>query len=316
MHIDPSYAGNSCVGGHHRNSQLNRKDNASMKIALLLVVLAGMGWMNTPEATAQTDSVAAQPTSPSEMVIRTHWTRNAKISLSQESGNWDKTIFADPELDTSKIVVPYTTLYGTYSLQTSFSSYGFENEWGVPLGNLTKDDDFLVLNLGIGGVYGTIPKTGISNQAVTIRYYGTSSGNILKQGTATYTYSIRGTYAAASIPLSLEWRYGLKPVSLNVRVGIIYRLASVTAEDKFLANGFPADYDVSRNEGRFTYFKDSELTESFDHKISNLLFDALPFAGLSARLPLSSWAGTDEGYGIIVGADFGAMTRFYIALSY
>ena len=295
---------------------MNLRDEALMKIALLLPILVGVNWMNTPEATAQSDSAAIQRAFSSEMVIRTHWTRNAKFSLSQESGNWEKTIFAAAQLDTSKLVVPYTTLYGTYSLQTSFSSYGFENEWSFHLGSLTKDDDFLVLNLGIGGVYGTIPKTGISNQAVTIRYYGTSSGNTLKQGTAGYTYSVGGTYSAASVPLTLEWRYGMKPVSLNVRVGIIYRLASVTAEHKFLANGFPADYDVTRNEGRFTYFKDNDLTESFDLKVTQLLFDALPFAGLSTRLPLTSWAGTDDGYGIIVGADFGAMTRLYFALSY
>lgn len=305
-----------CVDEHCRHSQMKRRNKALMKIILLLIVLAGMIWMSTPEATAQSDSVAIEPTSSSEMVMRTHWTRSTKFSLSQETGNWEKTIFADSQLDTSKLVVPYTTLYGTYSLQTSFPSYGFENEWSFHLGNLTKDDDFLALNLGIGGVYGTIPKTGISNQAVTIRYYGTSSGTTLKQGTATYTYDIRGTYAAGSVPLTLEWRYGMKAVSLNVRVGIIYRLASVTAEHKFFANGFPADYDVSKNEGRFTYFNDNDLTESFDHKVSKLLFDALPFAGLSTRLPLTSWAGTDDGYGIIVGADFGAMTRLYIALSY
>ena len=287
-----------------------------MKIASLVVVLGGMIWMSTSQATAQTDSVAIQPASPSEMVIRTHWTLNLKFFLSRESGNWDRTIFADSELDTSKLVVPYRTLYGAYSLQTSFSSYGFENEWSFHLGNLTNDDDFLVLSLGIGGVYGTIPKAGISNQTVALSYYGTSSGNSLKQGTATYSYSIRGTYTAGSVPLTLEWRYGQKPVSLNVRVGIIYRLASVTAEHKFSANGFPADYDISRNEGRFTYFTDNDLTESFDHKVSQLLFDALPFAGLSVRLPLSSWVGTDEGYGIIIGADFGTMTRLYVALSY
>ena len=287
-----------------------------MKIALLLSILVGLSWVHTPEATAQTDSVVIEPILPNEMVIRTHWTRNAKLFRSQESGNWDNTTFADAQLDTSKLVVPYAILYGAYALPTSFSSYGFENEWSFPLGNLSKNDDFLVLDLGIGGVYGTVPTTGISSQAVPIRYYGTASGNTLNQGTATYTYSIRGTYVAASIPLMLEWRHGMKPVSVNVRVGILYRLAHVTAEHKFLANGFPADYDISKNEGRFTYFNDNERTESFDHKISQLLFEAQPCIGLSIRLPLSSWTGTDEGYGIIVGADFGAISRLYLAVSY
>ena len=287
-----------------------------MKIAPLLSILVVMSWANMAKATAQTDSMITEQTSTPGIVIRTHWTRNVKFFRTQESGNWDNTTFADTELDTSKLVVPSATLYGALTLPTSFPSYGFENEWSIPLGNLTKEDDFLFLILGIGGVYGTIPETRISNQTVPIRYYGTASGNTLNQGTATYTYTIRGAYAAASIPLMLEWRYGMKPVSLNVRVGILYRLASVTAEHKFLADGFPADYDVSRNEGRFTYFKGNELTESFEHKISHLLFQALPCFGVSTRLPLSSWNGTDEGYGIIVGADFGAATRLFIAVSY
>jgi hypothetical protein len=58
------------------------------------------------------------------------------------------------------------------------------------------------------------------------------------------------------------------------------------------------------------------MTESFDHKISSILFAAIPCIGISTRLPLASQAGTDEGYGIIVGADFGTTTRLYVAVSY
>ena len=191
-----------------------------------------------------------------------------------------------------------------------------EHEWNIALGNLTHDDDLGVLDLGIGGLFGAIPKTGVSNQVVPISYYSSASGHPLKQGTATYTYSIQGSYVGATIPLMLEWRYGMKPVSLNGRVGMLYRIASVTANRRLSANGFPQDYDVSMNEGRFAYFDDNEMTESFDRKISQLVIAAIPSVGISARLPLTSQTGNGEGAGIIVGADIGAATRLYIAVSY
>ena len=108
----------------------------------------------------------------------------------------------------------------------------------------------------------------------------------------------------------------MKPVSLNGRVGMLYRIASVTANRRLSANGFPQDYDVSMNEGRFAYFDDNEMTESFDRKISQLVIAAIPSVGISARLPLTSQTGNGEGAGIIVGADIGAATRLYIAVSY
>ena len=268
------------------------------------------------EATAQIDSSISESTSRPEVVTITHWSRNAKLFWSHESADWKNNSFDDAELDTSKLVITRGTIYNMITLPTTFSTYGFENEWSIALGSLTSGDDLVTLDLGIGGVYGAIPKTGVSNQVVPISYYSTSSGHPLKQGTATYAYSIHGSYVAANIPLMLEWRYGMKSISLNVRVGMQYRIASVTADRSFSASGFPQDYDVSRNEGRFTYFNDYEMTESFDHKISQLLFAAIPCVGISTRLPLSSWTGTDEGYGIIVGADFGAATRLYIAVSY
>lgn len=286
-----------------------------MKIRFLLSILACLTWLVVLEAKAQIDSSIGEPTSRPKAVAITHWSRAAKFFWSHETGNWDNSSFDDAELDTSKLVIPRATIYGTIALSTSFSTYGFENEWSIALGTLTSDDDVLALDLGIGGMYGTIAKSGVSNQVVPISYYSTSSGHPL-QGTATYSYSIHGSYVGASIPLMLEWRYGMKPVSLNVRVGVLYRIASVTADRSFSANGFPQDYDVSRNEGRFTYFNDYKMTESFDHKISQLFFAAVPSAGISMRLPLTSQAGTDEGYGIIVGADFGATTRLYIAVSY
>lgn len=267
-------------------------------------------------ATAQIDSSIGDSASRPKVVTITHWSRAAKLFWSHEPAIWDNSSFADAELDTSKLVVPRATFYGMFPLSTSFSTYGFENEWSIAFGNLTHDDDLLVLDLGIGGLYGAVPETRVSNQVVAISYYSTSSGQPLKQGTVTYSYSIRGTYVAANIPLMLEWRYGIKPISLNVRVGILYRIAYVTADRKFSANGFPQDYDVSRNEGRFTYFNNHEMTESFDHKISQLFFAALPCIGISTRLPLTSQMGADEGYGIIVGADFGAAPRLYIAVSY
>ena len=268
------------------------------------------------EATAQIDSSIGEPTSRPKVVTITRWSRDAKLFWSQGSGNWDNSSFDDAVLDTSKLVISRATLYGMFALSTSFSTYGFENEWSIAFGSLTHDDDLVVLDLGIGGLYGAIPETGVLNQVVPISYYSTSSGHPPKQGTATYTYSIHGTYVGANIPVMLEWRYGMKPVSLNVRVGILYRFAYVTADRRFSANGFPQDYDVSKNEGRFAYFNDYEITESFDRKISQLTFAALPSVGISTRLPLTSHTGIDEGYGIIVGADFGAATRLYIAVSY
>lgn len=287
-----------------------------MKIRSLLSILVGLGWLFMVEATAQIGSSIGDSTSRPNVVTITHWSRDAKLFWSQGSGNWDNSSFADAELDTSKLVIPRAALYETITLSTSFSTYGFENEWSIAFGNLTHDDDLLVLDLGIGGLFGAIPETGVSNQVVPISYDSTSSGHSLKQGTATYAYNIHGSYVGATIPLMLEWRYGMKPISLNVRVGMLYRIAYVTVDRRFSANGFPRDYDVSRNEGRFTYFNDNEMTESFDHKISQLTFAALPSVGISTRLPLTSQTGIDEGYGIIVGADFGAATRLYIAVSY
>ena len=287
-----------------------------MKIKLLLSILVALSWLFIVEATAQIDSSIGDSTSRPTVVTITHWSRDAKLFWSQGSGNWDNSSFDDAELDTSKLVVSRAILYGKFGLSTSFSTYGFENEWSIAFGNLTHGDDLVVLDLGIGGLYGAVPETGVLNQVVPISYYSTSSGHPLKQGTATYAYSIHGSYVGATIPLTLEWRYGLKPISLNVRVGMLYRIAYVTAERRFSANGFPQDYDVSRNEGRFAYFNDNEMTESFDHKISQLFFAAIPFVGISTRLPLTSQTDIDEGYGIIVGADFGAATRLYIAVSY
>ncbi len=287
-----------------------------MKIQLLLSILAGLSWLFMVEATAQIDSTIGESASPTRQTSITHWSRSAKFFWSRETGNWDNSSFDDAELDTSKLVVPRATIYGTIALSTSFSAYGFENEWSIALGTLTSGDDLLALDLGIGGLYSTIATSGVSNQVVPISYYSTSSGHPVKQGTATYAYSIHGSYVGASLPLMLEWRYGMKPVSLNVRVGMLYRIASVTADRSFSANGFPQDYDVAMNEGRFTYFRDSEMTESFDHKISQLFFAAIPSAGISVRLPFTSHTDTDEGYGILVGADFGATTRLYIAISY
>jgi hypothetical protein len=287
-----------------------------MKTKLLLSILVGLSWLFTAEATAQIDSSTGEPISRPMVVTTTHWSRDAKLYWSHEAGNWDNSSFADAELDTSRLVVPRAAFYGMFPLSTSLSTYGFEIEWSIAFGTLIHDDDLLVLNLGIGGLRGVVPETMVSNQVAQISYYSTLSGNPPKQGTATYAYSIRGTYAAANIPLMLEWRYGMKPISLNVRVGILYRIASVTADRKFSATGFPQDYDVSRNKGRFTYFNDNEMTESFDHKISQLFFAAIPFVGISTRLPLTSQTDIDEGYGIIVGADFGAATRLYIAVSY
>ncbi len=287
-----------------------------MKIKSLLSTLVGLSCLFMVEATAQIGSSIGDSTSRTKVGTITHWSRDAKLFWSQGFGNWDNSSFADAELDTSKLVVPHATFYEVLALSTSFATYGFENEWSIAFGNLTHDDDLLVLDLGIGGLYGLIHETGVSNQVVPISYNSTSSGHPLTQGTATYNYSIHGTYVAANIPLMLEWRYGMKPVSLNVRVGIHYRIAYVTADRKFSTNGFPLDYDVSRNKGHFAYFNDYEMTESFDRKISQLFFAALPSMGISTRLPLTSQTGSDEGYGIIVGADFGAATRLYIAVSY
>jgi len=256
---------------------------------------------------AQTDSLGGGEASV------THWSTSLKVFTSQESYGWDKNAFDDPVLDTSKLVISRATVYEAITLATAYSTRGFENEWNIALGKLTDRDDLMVLDLGIGGVFGSIPKTAVSDQIVPISYYSSSQGNPLKQGTAQYTYSISGSYAGATIPLALEWRYGLTPISLNTRLGILYRIASVTVDRKLSASGFPGDYDVSLNEGRFTYFNDHDLTESFSRKASQLIISAAPCIGISARLPFTS---VDEGYGLIVGADFGMATRLYLAISY
>ncbi len=278
-----------------------------MKIKLLLCIFTLLSWSITEEASAQTDSVAGDVTSV------THWSNNLKLFVSEESYGWDKNAFDDAVLDTSKLVISRAVVYGAVTLATSYSTRGFENEWNIALGKLTSRDDLMVLDLGIGGVFGAIPKAVISDQVASISYYSNSPGNPLKQGTATYTYSIQGSYVGATIPLVLEWRYGMKPISLNGRLGILYRIASVTVDRKLSANGFPQDYDVPLNEGRFTYFNDYDLTENFNRKASQLIIAAIPCVGISARLPLTS---VDKGYGLIVGADFGTATRLYIAVSY
>ena len=287
-----------------------------MKIRFLLSILACLTWLAVVKAKAQIDSSIGESPSRPKAIAITHWSSAAKFFWSRETGNWDNSSFDDAELDTSKLVIPRATIYGTIALSTSFTTFGFENEWSIALGSLTTDDDVVALDLGIGGLFGSIAQTGVSGQPVPISYYSTSPSHLFKQGTATYAYSIHGSYVGASIPLMLEWRYGVRPVSLNVRVGMLYRIASVTADRSLSVNGFPQDYDVSMNEGRFSYFYDSQMKESFDRKISQLFFAAIPSVGLSARLPMTSQAGTDEGYGLIVGADFGATTRLYIAVSY
>ena len=284
-----------------------------MKIKSFLSIVLGLSWLFMVEAAAQTDSSINKSTLQPEEATVTHWSTNLKLFVSQESYGWDKNAFDDAVLDTSKLVISRATVYEAITLATSFSTRGFENEWNIALGKLTGHDDLLVLDLGIGGVFGSIPKTAVSNQIASISYYSNSPGNPLKQGTATYTYSIQGSYVGATIPLVMEWRYGIKPISLNGRIGILYRIASVTVDRKLSADGFPQDYDVSMNEGRFAYFNDNNLTENFSRKASQLIIAALPCFGISARLPFTS---VDKGYGLIVGADFGIATRLYAAISY
>jgi hypothetical protein len=284
-----------------------------MKIKLLLSIFLGLSWLFMAEAAAQIDSSSNESALRPEEVSVTHWSTNLKLFVTQESYGWDKNAFDDAVLDTSKLVISRAAVYGALSLATSYSTRGFENEWNIALGKLTNHDDLMVIDLGIGAVFGSISKTTVSNQVTSISYYSNSPGNPLKQGTAAYTYSIQGSYVGATIPLLLEWRYGMKPVSLNGHIGILYRIASVTVDRKLSANGFPQDYDVSMNEGRFTYFNDYDLTENFDRKASQLIIAAIPSVGISARLPFTA---VDRGYGVIVGADFGMATRLYIAISY
>ncbi|MGA9408614.1 MAG: hypothetical protein WBW71_15885 [Bacteroidota bacterium] len=278
-----------------------------MKITLLVAIFVGLSSLLINRVQAQSDSSTA------EAITVTQWSNNLKVFVGQESYAWDKNAFDDAVLDTSKLVISRATVYEAITLATSYSTRGFENEWNIALGKLTQQDDLMVLDLGIGGVFGSIPKSVLSNQIASISYYSNSPGNPLRQGTATYTYSISGSYVGATIPLMLEWRYGMKPISLNGRLGILYRIASVTVDRKLSADGFPQDYDVSMNEGRFTYFNDNDLTENFNRKASQLIIAAIPCVGVSARLPFSS---IDQGYGIILGADFGTATRLYIAISY
>jgi hypothetical protein len=284
-----------------------------MKIKSLLSIVLGLNWLFMVEAAAQTDSSINKSILPPEEATVTHWSTNLKLFVSQESYGWDKNAFDDAVLDTSKLAISRSTVYEAITLATSFSTRGFENEWNIALGKLTSHDDLLVLDLGIGGVFGSIPKTAVSNQIASISYYSNSPGNPLKQGAATYTYSIQGSYVGATIPLVMEWRYGIKPISLNGRIGILYRIASVTVDRKLSADGFPQDYDVSMNEGRFAYFNDYNLTENFSRKASQLIIAALPCFGISARLPFTS---ADKGYGLIVGADFGIAARLYVGVSY
>ena len=270
----------------------------------------------TPQAWAQSGNAALDSTLTQQTRSITHWSGNLLFFRGHESASWDRSTFADPDLDTSKLVIPYSSLYDLFTLRTSFTTYGFENEWSISLGKLANGDDNLVLDLGIGGVFGSIPKTAVVNQVAPISYFSTLPGHPVAYGTATYTYSINGKYVAASVPLMLEWRRGMRPLSLNVRVGILYRIASVTAEHKFLAANFPSDYDIPSNEGRYTYFNDATITESVDHRISALIISAIPSVGLSVRLPFTNGKGEDSGYGLIIGADIGASTRIYLALSY
>lgn len=284
-----------------------------MKLQALLLTLLALSWLFIVEAAAQSDSSNTESSSRPDDAAITHWSNSLKLFVSRESYAWDKNAFDDPVLDTSKLVISRASVYEEITLATSFSTRGFENEWNIALGKLTRRDDLVVLDLGIGAVFGSIPKTLISNQTASISYYSNVAGNPLRQGTATYAYSINGSYVGATIPLLLEWRYGMKPVSLNGRLGILYRIASVSVDRKLTADGFPQDYDVSMNEGRFTYFDDNELTETFNRRVSQLIIEAIPCVGVSARLPFTS---TDKGYGLIIGADIGTATRLYIAISY
>ena len=177
-----------------------------MKIELLLSILVGMIWLLPVEAKAQQDSSRSESSPLPAAVTVTHWSRNVELFWSHESVTWDKNSFDDAVLDTSKLVISRAALYEIVALSRSFSTYGLEHEWNIALGNLTHDDDLVVLDLGIGGLFGAIPKTGVSNQVVPISYYSSASGHPLKQGTATYTYSIQGSYVGATIPLMLEWR--------------------------------------------------------------------------------------------------------------
>jgi len=278
-----------------------------MKNKLFILLFIGLRWLCAEGVSAHTDSLTG------DAATVTHWSTNLKLFVSQESYSWDQNAFDDAVLDTSKLVISRASVYGAITLRNSYSTRGFENEWNIALGKLTDHDDLMVLDLGIGGVFGSISKTSESNQVASISYYSNSPGNPLKQGTATYTYSIDGSYVGATIPLLLEWRYGMKSISLNARLGILYGIASVTVDRKLSANGFPQDYDVTANEGRFTYFNDRDLTENFNRKVSQLIIAAMPCIGISARLPFTS---VDHGYGLIVGADVGSAARLYMAISY
>jgi hypothetical protein len=295
---------------HTRDSvDLMKKILPFSVIAVSTLLLSAGAW-----AQQDTGAVASGPRLIAESV--THWSSNVKIFWSHETATWDKNSFDDAVLDTSKLVISRAQVYELVTLSRTFSTYGIENEWNIALGNLTKNDDLLVLDLGFGLLRGSIPKTEVPNHVAAISYYGTGVGHPLEQGTANYTYGIQGSYVGASIPLMVEWRYGMKPVSLNGRLGILYRIASVTVERKLLANGFPQDYDVSMNEGRLAFFNDQEMTEYFNHKISQLVISAIPCVGISMRLPLTSRTETSEGAGVIVGADIGTSTRLYVAVSY
>jgi hypothetical protein len=159
-----------------------------VKTKLFLSIFVGLSWSLTEGVLAQSDSLTG------EVATVTHWSTNLRLFESHDSYSWDFNAFDDPVLDTSNLVISRASLYEAITLATSFSTRGFENEWNIALGKLTNRDDLIVLDIGIGGVFGSIPKTMVSNQVASISYYSNSPGNPLKQGTATYTYSIDGSY--------------------------------------------------------------------------------------------------------------------------
>ncbi|HTX17647.1 MAG TPA: hypothetical protein VMG34_03215 [Bacteroidota bacterium] len=283
------------------------------RFTLLFLVLPIVATIPTQ---SQTDTLTAKVLLPPVVGSVTHWSGELLFFGSRESGNWDKSTFSDPVLDTSKLVVPYTALYDLFTLARQYTTVGFENEWTIPLGKLTSKDDCILVDLGFGFVRGTIPKTSVVDQVTPISYFSTAAGHPLVSGTASYSYSIRGSYFGATVPLILEWRYGISPLALSARLGILYRIASVSAEHRYTAGSLPVDFDVASNEGRYTDFNDAQLSQSIDHRVSELVISAIPSFGFSARLPFSLSNGTDSGWGIIVGIDVGGATRGYVGLSY
>ena len=285
-----------------------------MKRKLLLAIFVGL--MPAGAAMAQMDSTLDHSGSQTSAVTFTHWSNSVKLFWSHEKANWDKNSFDDAVLDTSRLVISRAQAYELLSLSTSFSTYGLENEWNVALGKLTEGDDLVLLDLGFGLLRGAIPKTQVAGQITSLSYISSGSGHPLRAGSANYSYSIQGTYVGVTVPLMVEWRYGLNPVSLNARVGMLYRIDSVSVDRKLSASGFPQDYDAALNDGRFDFFDGNTLTENYHQKVSELVIAAIPAFGVSARLPLTSQAGKSGGPGMIIGADFGLSTRVYLAFSY